>query len=80
MEFFRTHGLGDGRALMLALITAYHLSDYMRGPMVNPYYQALAIPKLTVAGVRTTLGIGGDRSPAARRPRAVVSCLRLGVR
>ncbi|HEY7851809.1 MAG TPA: MFS transporter [Caulobacteraceae bacterium] len=76
VEFFRAHGWASA-ALMLALITAYHLSDYMRGPMVNPYYQALAIPKLTVAGVRTTLGIAASFAGIAL---GGVSCLRLGVR
>jgi PAT family beta-lactamase induction signal transducer AmpG len=58
IEFFKAHGWAMA-ALMLAMITFYHLCDYMRGPMSNPYYQALAIPKPTIAGVRATIGLGG---------------------
>jgi PAT family beta-lactamase induction signal transducer AmpG len=32
----------------------------MRGPMTNPYYLALHIPKATIAGVRATIGLGGS--------------------
>jgi PAT family beta-lactamase induction signal transducer AmpG len=59
ISFFRTNGIGTA-ALMLGMITLYHLCDYMRGPMSNPYYKALAIPKETVAGVRLTLGLTGS--------------------
>jgi PAT family beta-lactamase induction signal transducer AmpG len=76
IEFFRAHGLAMA-VLMLALITTYHLSDYMRGPMVNPYYQALAIPMLTIAGVRSTVGIAASFAGIAI---GGISCLRLGVR
>lgn len=59
MAFFRTHGLAMA-ALMLGMITLYHLCDYMRGPMSNPYYKALGISKETVAGVRLTIGLAGS--------------------
>ena len=54
--FFATHGLGMA-LLMLLMITLYHLCDYMRGPMGNPYYVALAIPKTTIAFVRGAIGV-----------------------
>ena len=57
--FFRTHGVGLA-ALMLGMITLYHLSDYMRGPMTNPFYVALGIGKPTVAFVRATIGLAGS--------------------
>ncbi|HEY2482699.1 MAG TPA: MFS transporter, partial [Caulobacteraceae bacterium] len=76
VEFFRVHGLGMA-ILTLAMISAYHLSDYMRGPMTSPYYQALAIPKLTIAGVRSSLGIAASFAGIAL---GGLSCLRLGVR
>jgi PAT family beta-lactamase induction signal transducer AmpG len=76
VEFFRTHGWAMA-VLMLAMITTYHLSDYMRGPMTNPYYQALSIPILTIAGVRATLGLAASFAGIAL---GGVSCLRLGVR
>jgi PAT family beta-lactamase induction signal transducer AmpG len=59
IAFFRTHGWTLA-GLMLATITFYHLCDYMRGPMSNPYYKALAIPKPTIAGVRATIGLAGS--------------------
>jgi len=59
IAFFKTHGWTMA-ALMLAMITFYHLCDYMRGPMSNPYYKALSIPKPTIAGVRATIGLGGS--------------------
>jgi MFS transporter, PAT family, beta-lactamase induction signal transducer AmpG len=56
IEFFRAHGLVLA-ALMLAMITTYHLCDYMRGPMINPYYKALGLDKATIAGVRLAVGL-----------------------
>lgn len=35
--FFRSHGVTTA-VLMLLFITLYHLCDYLRGPMSNPYY------------------------------------------
>jgi PAT family beta-lactamase induction signal transducer AmpG len=59
IAFFKTHGWTMA-GLMLAMITFYHLCDYMRGPMSNPFYKALAISKPTIAGVRATIGLGGS--------------------
>ena len=56
IAFFRAHG-GAMAALMLLMITFYHLSDYMRGPMTNPYYSALHIDKDTIATVRLVVGL-----------------------
>jgi len=58
LTFFRVHGLGMA-VLMLGMITLYHLCDYMRGPMSNPYYKALNLSKETIAGVRLTIGLAG---------------------
>jgi PAT family beta-lactamase induction signal transducer AmpG len=55
ITFFRTHGWAMA-ALMLSTITFYHLCDYMRGPMSNPYYKALTIDKDVVALVRGLVG------------------------
>jgi PAT family beta-lactamase induction signal transducer AmpG len=74
LAFFRVHGLALG-ALMLGMITLYHLCDYVRGPMINPFYAALGISKPTIAGVRATLGLGGSLAGIAL---GGVSCLRLG--
>jgi PAT family beta-lactamase induction signal transducer AmpG len=55
VSFFRSHSwIG---LLMLAVITLYHLCDYLRGPIVNPYYVDLHIPKTEVAAIRATVGL-----------------------
>jgi MFS transporter, PAT family, beta-lactamase induction signal transducer AmpG len=56
VAFFRSHGVAMA-ALMLLMITFYHLCDYMRGPMVNPYYSALHIDKDVIFAVRSTIGL-----------------------
>jgi PAT family beta-lactamase induction signal transducer AmpG len=55
IAFFRSHGVAMA-ALMLLMITFYHLCDYMRGPMTNPYYSALHLDKDTIAWTRLVLG------------------------
>lgn len=56
LAFFRSHGLTTA-ILMLVFITLYHLCDYLRGPMSNPYYVALGIEKPVVAWVRSAVGL-----------------------
>ncbi len=56
IAFFKTHGVATA-ILMLGMITLYHLCDYMRGPMSNPYYLALGIDKPTIALVRGAIGV-----------------------
>jgi PAT family beta-lactamase induction signal transducer AmpG len=55
IAFFRSHGVAMA-ALMLLMISFYHLCDYMRGPMTNPYYSALKLDKDTIAWTRLALG------------------------
>ena len=55
VEFFRTHK-AFGLVMLLA-ITLYHLSDYLRGPIVNPFYHDVGYSKVTVGAVRTTFGL-----------------------
>jgi PAT family beta-lactamase induction signal transducer AmpG len=74
VAFFRARGLAMA-ALILGMITLYHLCDYMRGPMSNPYYKALGIPKPTIAGVRASLGLAGSLAGIAL---GGVASLRLG--
>ena len=52
--FFRQ--FGPIALLILLTITAYHLSDYVRGPVINPFYVQVGLKKATVAAVR--LGVG----------------------
>jgi PAT family beta-lactamase induction signal transducer AmpG len=71
--FFRTQGWIA--ALILLIITSYHLCDYMRGPVMNPYYVDLHIPKTVVAAIRTTVGLAGVFLGTAA---GGVFCLRFG--
>ncbi|HXQ47450.1 MAG TPA: MFS transporter [Caulobacteraceae bacterium] len=59
IAFFRAHGVGMA-ALMLAMISLYHLCDYMRGPMTGPYYEALKIDNDTIGLVRLFVGTPGS--------------------
>ena len=58
VAFFRSHGIATA-ALMLLMITCYHLSDYMRGPMSLPYYTSLKIDYDTIALTRAVFGTPG---------------------
>lgn len=55
IEFFQAHGLFA--LVMLLTITLYHLSDYLRGPIVNPFYHDVGFTKVQVAAVRGTFGL-----------------------
>ena len=55
VEFFRAHkafGL-----VMLLTITLYHLSDYLRGPVLNPFYHDVGYTKVDIGAVRATVGL-----------------------
>jgi PAT family beta-lactamase induction signal transducer AmpG len=55
IAFFKEHGAFA--AVMLLTITLYHLPDYLRGPISNPFYKDLGIQKTTVGLVRGTIGL-----------------------
>ena len=55
IAFFRSHGWAA--LLVLATVTAYHLCDYLRGPMIAPFYVQLGLAKPLVAGLRLSIGI-----------------------
>jgi PAT family beta-lactamase induction signal transducer AmpG len=55
VAFFKTHKLFA--LVMLLSITLYHLSDYLRGPIGNPFYHDVGFTKLQVAAVRGTFGL-----------------------
>jgi PAT family beta-lactamase induction signal transducer AmpG len=55
IAFFKQHG--RFAVLMLLMITLYHLSDYMRGPISNPFYHDLGIAKTSVGIVRSSIGL-----------------------
>lgn len=48
---------GPAALLILLTVSAYHLCDYLRGPVINPFYVAIGLQKPLVAGVRLAIGI-----------------------
>lgn len=58
ISFFRQHGLFA--VVMLLTITLYHLPDYLRGPISNPFYKDLGLTKVTVGLVRASIGLWGS--------------------
>ena len=76
VAFFRAHGVATA-ALMLLMITFYHLCDYMRGPMSLPYYETLKLDNDTIGLTRLEFG-----TPATFLGIALggLSSLRLGNR
>jgi len=54
--FFRTHGWMA--LLMLAMISLYRLPDFIRAPLINPFYHDVGLSKDLVGGVRSTIGFG----------------------
>ena len=55
VAFFRTHG--RLALLMLLVISLYRLPDFVLGPMANPFYADLGIPKEAVGAVRGSAGL-----------------------
>ena len=55
VAFFRQWG--PAALLILLTVSAYHLSDYLRGPVINPFYVQVGLHKSTVAAVRLAIGL-----------------------
>ena len=55
VAFFRQWG--PMALLILLTVSAYHLSDYLRGPVINPFYVQVGLQKSVVAGVRLAVGL-----------------------
>jgi PAT family beta-lactamase induction signal transducer AmpG len=53
--FFKAHGAFG--VVMLLTITLYHLSDYLRGPVINPFYHDVGYSKVVVGLVRSSVGL-----------------------
>jgi PAT family beta-lactamase induction signal transducer AmpG len=53
--FFRQ--LGWVSVAVLLMVTTYHLCDYLRGPVINPFYTQVGLQKPLVASVRLAIGI-----------------------
>src|SRR5260221_12327972 len=55
IAFFRAHGWLA--FVMLTAISLYRITDFMIGPMANPYYHDLGLTKQTVGAVRGSIGL-----------------------
>ncbi len=55
IAFFRTFGWSA--LLILLTVTAFHLCDFLRGPVINPFYVQVHIPKALVGTVRLAVGL-----------------------
>jgi MFS transporter, PAT family, beta-lactamase induction signal transducer AmpG len=55
LVFFRTHGVMA--LLMLAMISLYRLPDFIRAPLINPFYHDVGLSKDVVGGIRATIGL-----------------------
>lgn len=55
IDFFKQHG--NKALLILAAVSLYRLSDFMMGPMANPFYADIGITKETVGAVRGSVGL-----------------------
>lgn len=53
--FFKQHG--SKALLILAAVSLYRLSDFMMGPMANPFYADIGITKEAVGAVRGSVGL-----------------------
>ncbi len=55
VAFFKT--FGPMALLILLTVTTYHLCDYLRGPVINPFYVQVGLTKPLVAGIRLSVGL-----------------------
>ena len=53
--FFKTHG--PVALVMLLAISFYRLPDFVRGPMLNPFYHDIGLSKDLIGAVRATAGL-----------------------
>ena len=56
VAFFKKHGMMA--LVMLLAITLYRLPDFVRGPMVNPFFHDLGMSKDAVGFSRAVVGLG----------------------
>jgi PAT family beta-lactamase induction signal transducer AmpG len=55
VEFFKAHGAFG--LVMLLTITLYHLSDYLRGPVLLSFYHDTGYSLTTIGAIRTSIGL-----------------------
>lgn len=71
--FFQQHG--QKALLILAAVSLYRLSDFVMGPMINPFYTDLGLSKEVIASVRGSVGLIASVVGVAA---AGISAMRLG--
>jgi PAT family beta-lactamase induction signal transducer AmpG len=55
IAFFKAHGAAA--VVMLLAISLYRVPDFVRGPMINPFYHDLGLSKDVIGAVRGTFGL-----------------------
>jgi PAT family beta-lactamase induction signal transducer AmpG len=58
IAFFKAHGAAA--LLMLLAITLYRMPDFVRGPMVNPFFHDLGMSKDWIGISRATIGVASS--------------------
>lgn len=53
--FFKTYGVAA--LVMLLAISLYRVPDFLRGPVINPFYREIGLSKDVIGAVRGTLGL-----------------------
>ncbi len=51
------HAFGPAAGLILLSVSVYELCDYVRGPVIGPFYVAVGLGKSTVAWTRLAVGL-----------------------
>jgi PAT family beta-lactamase induction signal transducer AmpG len=55
IAFFKAHG--TAALVMLLAISLYRVPDFVRGPMINPFYHDIGLSKDIIGAVRGTVGL-----------------------
>jgi PAT family beta-lactamase induction signal transducer AmpG len=55
IAFFRR--FGPTALLILVFVSIYHISDYMRAPVINPFYSLVGLQKAQVGTIRLAIGL-----------------------
>jgi len=55
IAFFKAHGAAA--VVMLLAISLYRVPDFVRGPMINPFYHDIGLSKDVIGAVRGTIGL-----------------------
>jgi PAT family beta-lactamase induction signal transducer AmpG len=73
IAFFKAHG--TAALVMLLAISLYRVPDFVRGPMINPFYHDIGLSKDVIGAIRGTIGLAAVFAGVAA---GGVFCLKLG--